>query len=289
MASERDLELLDDYISNRLTGTDKEYIEKRLEQDPDLRSEYNIQQQVASGLRKARAAQLKQMLNNIPTPPAYAPGSPLTRIAGAGIVVLITLSVAYFFWKSEPRISSPAAPAPQEEPAEVPSSSGPVRENETLRESVEPAVKPQENPQTETAGETAESPSDKEKRNRINVFDPSAEQDLSQEPVIPESSEATTPTTTMKVSEMIVETDDSNRKYSFHYQVKDGKLILYGPFEKNLYEILEFFTSEKRTVFLFYRDTYYLLSTDAEKITPLIPVNDPNLLAKLRQFRGSAR
>jgi hypothetical protein len=71
--------------------------------------------------------------------------------------------------------------------------------------------------------------------------------------------------------------------------MKDGKLILYGSFEKNFYEILEFIASEKRTVFLFYRDTYYLLRSDDDKITPLVPVDDRELLSKLRQYRASAR
>lgn len=290
MASERDLELLDDYISNRLTGADKEYIEKKLEQDPDLRSEYSIQQQIAAGLRKARAAELKQLLNNIPVPPANGPASMLTKIAGAVIVTLVALSVAYYFWQAEPMVA-PSRPA-----AEVPSAESippvtPTEENQPTSD-IDTDI-PEQQPETNTVAgnndETVNKPDATDgKTSRINVFDPATEQE-SEEPVIPKGNTPATPEATMKASEMVVETDNTNKKYSFHYQMKDGKLILYGSFEKNFYEILEFIASEKRTVFLFYRDTYYLLRSDDDKITPLVPVDDRELLSKLRQYRASAR
>jgi hypothetical protein len=62
--------------------------------------------------------------------------------------------------------------------------------------------------------------------------------------------------------------------------------MLYGAFEKNLYEILEFFTGENRTIFLYYKNSYYLLKPNGGKVSPLVPVNDPALLKKLREHRN---
>ena len=48
-----------------------------------------------------------------------------------------------------------------------------------------------------------------------------------------------------------------------------------------------FFSDNKRTVFLYYKDSYYLLNEENETIKPLAPINDPSLLKKLKDYRGS--
>src|SRR5688500_16899705 len=88
MAEERDFELLDDYLTNRLNPADKAYVENRLKQDPDLQREYTIQQNIAEGLRTARKAELKAMLNAVPIP-AGGGASLVTKLVGAGTVALI--------------------------------------------------------------------------------------------------------------------------------------------------------------------------------------------------------
>jgi hypothetical protein len=77
----------------------------------------------------------------------------------------------------------------------------------------------------------------------------------------------------------------TDKKYNFHYQFKDDKLYLYGSFEKNLYEIMEFFSGNKRTMFLFYKDNYYLLNEEDQTVKALAPIKDQALLEKLRDYR----
>lgn len=290
MASERDFELLDDYIGNRLAGADKEYIERKLEQDPDLRSEYAVQKQIAAGLRNARVAELKQMLNNIPVPPANGQFSGLAKVAGVVIVAVGSLSIGYYFWQSGTQRPTPGSSL-TEQPAERAPSAEQERTSEIISDKTEPALEePKITPAPASPGKDDNKPASAQKNtSRINVFDPTSDQESAADPVIPEANVSNGPQATMKASQMLVETNNTNKKYSFHYQVNDGKLILYGPFEENFYEILEFIASEKRTVFLYYRDSYYLLNTREEKITPLAAVNDPELLSKLRQYRTSVR
>lgn len=290
MASERDLELLDDYISNRLTGADRAYIEKKLEQDPDLRSEYSLQQQIAEGLRKARTAQLKAMLNSLPVPPAGG-ASDVTRVVIVSVIALCTLLVAFYLWPSETTpvpqnnpVTHEESPAQADVPAEKPRETPAASSTDTPAEESKPAT-------ATTSGavsETYQAGTSDQNTSRIDPFDPSSEQE-SADPIIPETSAPSVGEASMKTSEIIVETDNTNKKYSFHYQMKDGKLILYGSFEKNVYEILEFIAAENRTVFLFYRDNYYLLDSDTEKITPLVPVQDAELLSKLKRHRATTR
>jgi hypothetical protein len=87
-------------------------------------------------------------------------------------------------------------------------------------------------------------------------------------------------------SSVQIETDNTNKKFDFHYAFNDNKLLLYGSFEKDLYTILEFFNNNKRTVFLHYNSNYYLLDESVEKPTPLKALNDPVLIQKLREYKG---
>src|SRR5690606_25220997 len=87
-------------------------------------------------------------------------------------------------------------------------------------------------------------------------------------------------------SSIVVEVVDTGKRNDFHYQFKDGKLYLLGSFEKDLYEIMEFFNDDnKRTVFLYYNSAFYLLDEPRREPTPLTAISDPELLQKLRKYR----
>ena len=49
---------------------------------------------------------------------------------------------------------------------------------------------------------------------------------------------------------------------------------------------MEFFSDDKRTMFLFYNNQYYLLKEDNERLKPLQAIQDTTLLKKLRDYRN---
>src|ERR1044071_4341909 len=59
-------ELIDDYLSNRLKGAERESFEKQLSNDPSLKNDLDFQKQIVEGIRTARAAELKNMLSKVP-------------------------------------------------------------------------------------------------------------------------------------------------------------------------------------------------------------------------------
>jgi len=86
------------------------------------------------------------------------------------------------------------------------------------------------------------------------------------------------------VSKLDVVTQPADKKYSFHYQFTQGKLHLFGPFDRNLYEILEI-NGDSHAVFLFYKENYYLLDEAQTAVMPLTPIRDGKLLQMLREYR----
>ncbi|MFM8912646.1 MAG: hypothetical protein ACKOE6_07000, partial [Flammeovirgaceae bacterium] len=89
----------------------------------------------------------------------------------------------------------------------------------------------------------------------------------------------------VSVLHIAVETDAANKKYSFHYQFAQGKLHLYGDFDKGLYEILEV-NGDSRAVFMFYKELFYVLDEKQTAITKLEPIKDKALISKLKEYRG---
>jgi hypothetical protein len=293
MASERDLELLDDYLGNRLSTNEKVAFEKALQKDADLNKEYLLQQRVIEGIKQARALQLKQMLNNVPLSSIPQGGtSPLIQ-AGAWLFVAGVVGTGLFFYfRNDASEGTPIAkqetltPAPEE-----------IVSQDASKENIKPGdlgnteldTKAETEVRTQPTAPTQIAPSDSQKIDdkaitpgARDVFDPNEDSKSSNASSATsddvKSSAAVTPSIAMETV--------ANSKYHFDYQFKENKLFLYGIFEKNLYEIMEFFSNNKRTMFLYYKDNYYLLNEDDDKVKPLTPIKDEALLKKLKDYRS---
>ncbi len=298
MASEKDLELLDQYVSNRLTGQERAAFENKLASDASLKNEFQIQERVVEKIREARVKELKTMFNSIPASELETGGtSVITQVAlWLALAGAIGLGI-YFYLDSQGNDVRPDLSKQEQAKNETPQSADPQHQPRQREEG--PAVTQDDKPsaeeeitapsETNKDQEVAQAPEPKTDEQPkgpapIDVFDPTEE---NKEPGERRNPSGVSEATPLTKSSIVVETDNSNKKYDFHYQFKEGKLFLYGTFEKNLYEIMEFFSDNKRTVFLFYKDNYYLLNEDNDTVKPLSPINDPTLLKKLKDYRGT--
>ncbi|WP_276374034.1 hypothetical protein [Chryseolinea sp. H1M3-3] len=297
MASEKDLELLDQYVSNRLTASDKTAFEQKLASDTSLKNEYKLQQKLVDKIREARVKELKTMFNNVPAS-ALEPN-------GTSVATQITLLIAvvgaigagvYFYMSREENVETQPITQQEQVTQETPQAIEPnqdetpkqevpaVVEEKESSESVTPAIeKDQEETKVPQAHNGLKNDEEPKGPAPLDIFDPTQEGETANK-ANPEAKISEAP---LSKSSIVVEVDNSNKKFNFHYQFKNGKLYLFGTFEKNLYEIMEFFSGNKRTVFLFYKDNYYLLSEENDTIKPLAPINDPTLLQKLKDYRGA--
>jgi hypothetical protein len=284
MASERDFELLDDYIGNRLSNADRDSFEKRIQADPDLQRELRLQQGIVNSLRSARAAELKAMLNNIP--PSAIPADTSSFLKWAGVAVAVIAAVGLYFYL-KPSDNASVAPVADSVTVTPPSADKTtVVPQADSEESVTPQEEPvQQKPDSRKSEPSTSAPADSSteaKAPKLNVFDPSEETDSDAgAPAVVSPTE--TRDGSARTSDILSEIVSDHKNYNFHYQFRDDKLILYGTFDKNLYSILEFFSDNKRTIFLEYKNNFYLLNQAGDKVKPLSPVNDPVLIQKLRQ------
>lgn len=279
-------ELIDDYLTNRLSEEEKEGFEKQLGSDPALKADVDLQRTVLEGIKNARAAQLKSMLNNVPVPSAHVVEFTMARMAASIIGAGVIGAAVYFYFQpgDVPNLKDASADfnKKSEQVQSVQDQTKPVVSPlEESKQEAAPVIAPPEKEKTTTSKAPRAEPKTEVTQPKLDITDPSEEMKDGENK--PGSSESTKKSIT--ASHVEVETDTANKKYTFHYQFASGKLFLYGPFDTNLYEILEI-NSDAHSVFLFYKDSYYLLDEKQIKISRLEPISDQELLKKLKAYRG---
>ncbi|HEV7738005.1 MAG TPA: hypothetical protein VGO47_11615 [Chlamydiales bacterium] len=287
-------ELIDDYLSNRLRGAEKEAFEKQLDNDPALKSDLDFQKQVVEGIRTARATELKAMLNKVPVGGTtvqmdfsvvkMAASLIAAGVVGAAVYFYVTRGELPPFDKAATDFNKTTEQPKQQEPAKQdvtnvePDSSEKVTPTLT-DESKDNKKDPKKEPAKQDKPEQVK-PAEKPK---LDVTNPSDELDNSN------NTKKDEPTANVRRSDITpshvqVQMDSSNKKYDFHYQFVANKLMLFGSFDRSLYEVLEI-NGDNHAVFLFYKDVYYLLNEEEHKVTKLEPITDTSLINKLREYR----
>jgi hypothetical protein len=297
MASEKDFEILDEYAGNRLNPQDRAAFEQQLESDAELKNELSLQRGIIEGIKAARKAELKSMLNNVPISTIPSEGMSIAAKAGLWVIVAGLVSTGLYFYFNQDD-NTAAQPAITNEIKEENTENNAVDETIAETDAIKPEQHDQEapvqaqpkvtdkQPTQSPAVPKASTPATVEQQpavepSTLDVFDPSQDAENSEQA----AAEEIGPKLSTKSSIAVV--TEVDKRYNFHYQFRENKLFLYGSFEKNFYEIMEFFSNNKRTMFLFYKDNYYLLSDADEKVKPLTAINDAALLKKLRDYRGN--
>lgn len=277
-------ELIDSYLTNRLIVQEREAFEQQMKSDPALKADVEFQTSIVEGLKKARAAELKAMLNKVPvtSSPAAQFSAPKIAAGLVGTAVLVSVIYLYFRGNNQPELPNASPPIEdsikeKEQPKEEIKTLNELTQEEHSTESnkaddfKEPTVKPTQK----------SSPSKEANKPKLDVVDPS--EDLTESTPTRESIEPSKPG--IATPAMEVEIDSTNKKYSFHYQFVSGKMILFGSFDKSLYEILEIH-GEGHSTFLFYKDNYFTLDESKNEVTPLIVIKDKSLIKKLKEYRN---
>ena len=294
----------------QLSGVEKESFEHQLAHDPELKSSFQFQKEIVESLRESRRMELKSMLNQVPVGPSGSTGSGLLGKIAAGIAIISVIGIGgyYVLNKGSQEVVSPevATEAMGEQPTaeEIPLNESPSQEESIT--SLEEEQTAQEEPasgqasdvqETEVLGDNnqeafAQSQPVTPAVEQPNFEKPKAmdqfgiEEDGTEDIAVPESY-STDKKASLTKSNIEVLTDNTRKKYSFHYQFSGEKLYLYGSFDKDLYEILEFNSDNKRTVFLYYRNKYYPIFSDTKKITPLEELDQKSLIEKLDNIRNN--
>jgi hypothetical protein len=280
-------ELIDDYLTNRLTGEGKIAFEKQVEADPSLKADLQLQKVILESVKKARAAELKTMLQYVPVggSTGIAQFSVMKMAAGIIGAGLLLAALNYYFSNTGdngPNMSTSMEDSIKKvnpndfEPLEEPTVTTPAEEKK------DESTKQEEKQPNKPVVRTGEKEKITTSKPKIELVDPTKDMIDSDSRPLTKQQMAGSAVSSSKIT---VDVLSDNKKYSFHYQFSEGKLLLYGAFDKALYEILEI-NGETHNVFMFYKEQYYLLDVNQTKAAPLQPITDRELISKLKEYRG---
>jgi hypothetical protein len=270
------IEQIDDFLSNQLSEAERAAFEQQMAGDSTLRSEVEMQRAIIEGIKNARVAELKAMLNKVPVAGGGASFnfSPIRLAAGIMAVGVITVAM-YHYLKPETmrKAAADVVTQPEKQVQQLE-----VQEQPQAPETAPIASEKDEQAQPKTRrqqrkAEPAQQPA-------IHAVDPSDELSTPDAERLPAPAEVSA---SIAVAKLDVVVDSSHKKFDRHYRFSDGKLLLYGNF-KDTYEILEVHGAS-RSLFLVYQEQYYLLDEAKRTTTRLQPVAEGPLLNKLREFQ----
>ncbi|MBN8578313.1 MAG: hypothetical protein J0L66_15315 [Cytophagales bacterium] len=273
----KNVELIEEYLTNKLPKAERIRFEEQVASDPSLKADVEFQRQIIEGLKNARIAELKAMLNNVPVGTSI-----VTQLKIAAGLVGGALLVGSLYWFSQtdnrPEVtthqSDPAFEAPADDSFVQPLTELQSEKAEnTASETVTPAeVKVARQPETK---QNLTKP-------QLQVVDPSSE--LAEGTSSPPNHGEVTSKPIGASEPLHVTFDSANRKYKFHYQFTNDKVVLYGSFDKSLYEVIEL-NGGSHSIYLYYQNKYYLLSETATAITPLEALTDKKTIQQLENIR----
>jgi len=282
-------ENMDQYFGGEMNAREMQHFENAVKQDPLLEKEFNFQQELVDGLQAARRAELKATLSNIDiTGTTALESGVLTKILGGVAVAGMVTVGAYFYFGQEQALE-----AVDKVEQETIKTNEVVEETPVIEQIEQSTVEVVDETISEEASEMAVVEVDNNTKatasnNNIVISEAKVTEGFEDEE---ELSETEAPVnhliTKSKVNLSAMEvTVESSKKYSFHYQVKNNALSLYGDFSR-LYDIIEFHKDGNTKTYLKYDEKYYEIDKQQSKATPLVELTGDSLHSLLDSIENN--
>lgn len=285
-------ESIDAYLTNKMSGEDKNLFENGLAKDPLIQNEINLQKDIIESLKQVRKAELKNRLNNIEIGRGLNTAFNL-KIAASIIILIGLLSGVYFLFNKKSDTIAIQKPLSNTKIIEVKnndnntpqklSSGNEIRLGNKLKKQIylpSPIINNSTNSiqnNTETTDIVT-----------LDIVSPQIkenfEEDFKVESnfVVPEGNVIKENENYKSDVELSIQPNGEN---NFHYQYYSNKLYLYCDFHSKPYELLEWNKRKTKQLYLYFNNSYYELKHNQTDIVPLTPINDKSLIKQLDSIK----
>jgi len=287
------------YLDGSMASESIQSFEARMASDPLLKQEVEVQREIIEGLRSARKAELKSMLNEVPVSTGYlSAGIKAASVIAVGLLLGTGGYYIYQDMQSSKTEISQVEPIVHEERTvetlEIPADENkPTSAESTASDSgieqIEPDVLVDQS-QSEIVDSSPQATEEESLIDSESIIasaerpefldsvsdDPNAGKSVTKPEISSGSKEIAS------VSTVAFETR-KHRKYTFHYQFdKNNTLILYADFDNKPFEILEINSKSGRSLYLDFNNTFFPIDDSEKKVQPLEPLADKQLIQELR-------
>lgn len=287
------LEQVGGFLDNELSPDELVKFNEELSRNPELVKELNFQKELVEGINANRKAELKARLDSINVGGGLSSSSISTIKVISGVVIVGAIGFAIFdFTKSSENDLTPVVEntVPVEDP-ELKTNEPTERNDQSETESKKETGKALNQDPAKTSVDQTQTTQPKNDEDStpiipepVEAFEPTNESGTEEDLILPESILGINQNTNK--SNLEVEIISNKKKYAFHYQVLDGKIVLYGYFDEEPYELLEININGERKIFLYFKEIYYSIEKDVDEITPLQTIEDDSLTTELEKIRN---
>lgn len=285
-------EFVNSYLDNDLSKVDQLDFENKLLHDSELREEYNFQQDLVNGIKETRRLELKSRLSNIPI------NTPLYQTIGFKAIAVATISTgigfgAYYVFDNTDNLelsdielkANQTTIVEENTIPEIPEAIVPIFKEEVKEERIIDIVS-QEKPKTEVVAKNTEVKAEP-KIIQPKVIQPDVVESFEDENIDSNDSEFDNQINDLEsIKENVENTVEistvKDKRNKFHYKFFENKLFLLGSFDDMPYEIIELNSSNGKSYFLFYNESFYKLDSDQMKPAPLVKIESDSLVNELK-------
>lgn len=283
-------EKIEAFFDGELNEAERESLLREIESDPALKQEFELQKDIIEGIKAYRKEQLIARLDRLDV----AASGQLTLLKTLGLIGLTGILLVGGYILLKPDVQAPAESATTTElPQAAPQKPDlhkeiPVEESQPEEQTLITSDENEGRKDVTAAKEPVETTKKKKVATPPTVTIPEFAEPVNEVPQIAdEGPDAPSPVTSaaVRLKENTTVEVKFSKRYKFHYQVKDGGLILYGEFDQGPFEVIEVKTNKGIASYLYYHNNFYCLETDSEEIKPLVAVTNPELIKQLEKRR----
>ena len=288
MTNDNYSKLVERYLEGEMSGSEALEFEQLMTKDPILASEYNFQNEIVSGIKDYRKAELKMRLDNVDVTPGLFESLVSNTAAQLTGGVILTGAIgfgAFLYMNSSESIETIDLDILAKESRlgnsefidskieEIPLLK--LKEFNTSNRSEEINTLTVEDEVSETAG--AEpliiTP---------NIVSPTLADSGDSEEILPvvEGIEGVVRNANAKDEQIEIESSLTSKQF-FQYKFYNNKLFLFGDFKGIPYEILEINGTAGKKIFLYHNNVFYRIHDNVTKTSRLRKVNDQKLIDEL--------
>ncbi len=273
-------EKVEAYFNNELSNSEKNDFLSEVASNTDLKSKFDFQKEVINGIKEARKAELKAMLNKVPVVSVGTTSSALYKILAGGVATILIGTSIWYYINDKNNTSTL-------QEINVISLNTVEPEKQIIKEEVNTSSLNSDE-KVIAATEMHNTQALKSASPKIITPNLPTSEDVVENKALPEETldipEAIN-NGSINLSSKVNVKVKFKKKYVFHYQYSNKGITLYGHFEEGLFEILELNKEETRTLYLYYESNYYYINDNSSAIQPLKPVTDKKIKLKLEGLR----
>lgn len=285
--------LIEAYFEGSISPSEKAMLDAKINSDPLVKAEFDLQQNIVKGISNARKQELKSRLAaiNLPTNTGILTGSGVKWLAATVAGVTIFGSVLYWSLISLENDIRPIEIKESQEiafntPTLVDFPELTIKENDK-KEEKETSYIISEPPNTKDENDTQVENQDNDATAKVQpqalisyeddkLFTNQNEEDELENIESREIAHNRADKTEIEFLEALKNGD------SFHYRYFNSKLYLYGNFKKMPYQIIELNDKGKKQLFLSHNDEVYAIKDNTTEVTELRKIQDDMLKMEIQ-------